>query len=304
MNENRSESAPVLVVGATGDLGGRVVRELLKRGKHVRALVREGSDAEALAAEGVEIARGDLLEPDSLERALRGARAVLTTATGYTRNGASNPAVDDQGNRNLVDAAARTGVERFVFTSVATADRAQSVEVFWQKKLTEDYLERSGVPFVALRPGTLVGGEQDFWERDLRKDRLTALGDPDTPHTLVHIDDVAAYLARAVDEPNAVGRRIEIGMERPLSNRELAQRFSKLRGREIKLRAIPWPLISAMMRLAGLFSRKVRDFRSLFAYFASGKYVADTRAQAEVFGDTPAVDDSLRHYLEEKGLAA
>ncbi len=303
MNETTHDGAPVLVVGATGDLGGRVVRELLARGKHVRALVREGSDADSLAADGVEIARGDLLDPDSLERALRGARAVVTTATGYRRNG-SDPAVDDQGNRNLVDAAARAGVERFVFTSVATADQAESVAPFWQKKLTEDYLERSGVPFVAIRPGTLVGGEQDFWERDLRKDRLTAFGDPDTPHTLVHIDDVAAYLARAIDEPNAVGRRIEIGMEHPVSNRELAQRFSKLRGREIKLRAIPWPLISAMMRLAGFFSRRVRDFRSLFAYFASGKYVADTRAQAEVFGDTPAVDESLRHYLEEKGLAA
>ncbi len=303
MNETTHDGAPVLVVGATGDLGGRVVRELLARGNHVRALVREGSDADALAADGVEIARGDLLDPDSLERALMGARAVVTTATGYRRNG-SDPAVDDQGNRNLVDAAARAGVERFVFTSVATADQAESVAPFWQKKLTEDYLERSGVPFVAIRPGTLVGGEQDFWERDLRKDRLTAFGDPDTPHTLVHIDDVAAYLARAVDEPNAVGRRIEIGMEHPVSNRELAQRFSKLRGREIKLRAIPWPLISATMRVAGLFSRKVRDFRSLFAYFASGKYVADTRAQAEVFGETPAVDESLRHYLEEKGLAA
>jgi len=251
----------------------------------------------------VEIVRGDLLEPDSLGRALGGARAVVTTATGYRRKG-SDPAVDDQGNRNLVDAAARAGVERFVFTSVATADQAESVAPFWQKKLTEDYLEQSGVPFVAIRPGTLVGGEQDFWERDLRKDRLTAFGDPDTPHTLVHIDDVAAYLARAVDEPDAVGRRIEIGMEHPVSNRELAKTFSKLRGREIKLRAIPWPLISAMMRLAGLFSCNVRDFRSLFAYFASGRYVADTRAQAEVFGDTPAVDDSLRRYLEQKRLAA
>ncbi len=303
MNENRPEIPPVLVVGATGDLGGRVVRELLARGKHVRALVREGSDADSLAGDGVEIVRGDLLNPDSLERALSGARAVVTTATGYRRNG-SDPAVDDQGNRNLVDAAAHTGVERFVFTSVATADQAESVAPFWQKKLIEDYLERSGVPFVAIRPGTLVGGEQDFWERDLRKDRLTAFGDPDTPHTLVHIDDVAAYLARAVDEPNAVGRRIEIGMERPLSNRELAKRFSKLRGREIKLRAIPWPLISATMRVAGLFSRKMRDFRALFAYFASGKYVADTRAQAEVFGDMPSVDDSLRRYLKQKRLAA
>ena len=291
-----------LVVGATGDLGGRVVRELLAAGKSVRAVVRDPSHASGLADKGVEVVRGDLLEPESLEAALDGVSGLISTATGYTRGGKSNPGVDAQGNRNLVDAARRADVGRFVFTSVLSAEKAQSVEVFWQKKLTEDYLDEQGVPFVALRPGTLVGGAQDFWARDLRKGRLTALGDPDTPHTTVHIDDVARYLARAVDEPRALGRRIDIGMERTLASRELAAEFSKLLGREVKLRTIPWPLLSGLMRVAGVFSANIRGFRALLAFFGSGQYVADTTAQAEVFGFVPTVADSLSRYLTDKEL--
>ena len=78
---------PVLVVGATGSLGGKVVDELLKRGKNVRALVRPTSDASRLESRGVEIARGDMLDVDSLVAAMNGADAVITTAAGYTRGG-------------------------------------------------------------------------------------------------------------------------------------------------------------------------------------------------------------------------
>ncbi|WP_426570315.1 SDR family oxidoreductase [Streptomyces canus] len=64
---------PVLVVGATGSLGGKVVDELLKRGKNVRALVRPTTDASRLESRGVEIARGDMLDLDSLVAAMNGA---------------------------------------------------------------------------------------------------------------------------------------------------------------------------------------------------------------------------------------
>ncbi len=305
--EQNQQAGPVtLVVGATGDLGGRVVRELLARDKQVRALVREGTDSSELASQGVEIARGDLLEPASLDQALTGVSAVITTATGTTgrRKGDSLASVDDLGNRNLVDAAGRATLERLVFTSILTADKARTVPQFWQKKVIEDNLEASGVPFVALRPGALVGGAHDFWKRDLRKCRLTAIGKADVRLTSVHIDDVARYLALAVDEPRAVGQRIDIGMERPLSFRDLSTEFSRLLGHEIKLRTIPWPLIGTGMRAAGLLSHKIRDFRALLAYFSTGAYVADTTLQAKLFGPVPTVEDSLRRYLEGAGLSS
>jgi uncharacterized protein YbjT (DUF2867 family) len=115
----------VLVVGATGALGGRVVGELASRGRSVRALVREGSDASPLSEQGVEVVRGDLVDPASLEPALDGVDALVTTAAGYVRRrkGDSLAAVDDRGNRNLVDAARNAGLGRFVFTSILTCDR-------------------------------------------------------------------------------------------------------------------------------------------------------------------------------------
>src|SRR5947209_20546894 len=111
-----SETNTVLVVGATGDLGGRVVDALLARGKRVRALVREGTDPSRLAAKGVEIARGDMLDPASLGRAMRGADAVVTTAVGYhrPRKGDSLDEGDNRGSRNVVAGARKTGTKRAV----------------------------------------------------------------------------------------------------------------------------------------------------------------------------------------------
>jgi uncharacterized protein YbjT (DUF2867 family) len=104
-----------------------VVRELVAGGESVRALVREGSDTARLAAQGVELVRGDLVEPASLDPALDGVDALVTTAAGYVRRrrGDSLAAVDDRGNRNLVDAARRTGAH--VQSAVSFAGSSQQL---------------------------------------------------------------------------------------------------------------------------------------------------------------------------------
>jgi uncharacterized protein YbjT (DUF2867 family) len=133
-----------------------VVDRLLARGRRVRALVRPTTDASRLAGRGVEIARGDMLDPDSLVAAMTGADAVVTTAAGYTRGGRGAHDTDTAGNAHLARAAQRTGVRRFVLTSILTCDQTPGVPHFWHKKLAEDELERLGVPFVALRPGAFL----------------------------------------------------------------------------------------------------------------------------------------------------
>ena len=123
MTTARSAILPVLVVGATGSLGGKVVDELLKRGKMVRALVRPTTDASRLESRGVEIARGDMLDLDSLVAAMNDADAVITTAAGYTRGGKNAHDIDTVGNTNLAEAAHRAGIRRFVLTSILTSDQ-------------------------------------------------------------------------------------------------------------------------------------------------------------------------------------
>ena len=113
-----SGNGPVLVVGGTGMLGGQVVTELLACGKRVRALVRSTSDAKSLERAGVEIVRGDMIDAPSLLQAMDDADAVVSTAAGYTRHSKGDTdKIDTIGNRNLADAAYRTGIRRFVFTS-------------------------------------------------------------------------------------------------------------------------------------------------------------------------------------------
>ena len=152
-----SGDGSVLVVGGTGMLGGQVVAELLSRGKQVRALVRPTSDAKHLEQAGVVIARGDMMDPASLLKAMDGADAVISTAAGYTRHSKGDTdEIDTIGNRNLADAASRAGVRRFVLTSILTCDQTPQVPHFWHKKLAEDRLEELGVPFVSLRPGAFL----------------------------------------------------------------------------------------------------------------------------------------------------
>src|SRR5207245_1975470 len=126
------------------------------------------------------IVRGDLTKPETLPAALQGVDAVVTTAIGYSQRKPQDSleAVDIEGNRNLVDAAKRANIRRFVFTSILTCDQAADVPHFWAKKLTEDHLEAQGVPFVALRPGAYMGGGP-WWEQSLAQGTLPAFGPPD-----------------------------------------------------------------------------------------------------------------------------
>ncbi|MEA3201076.1 MAG: hypothetical protein QOE90_2504 [Thermoplasmata archaeon] len=290
---------PVLVAGATGNLGSRVVNALLARGKRVRALVRAGTEAGALEARGVEIARGDLTRPETLPAALRGVDAVVTTAIGYSmrKPGDSIEAVDIKGNRSLVDAAHAAGVRRFVFTSILTADQAPSVPHFWAKKLTEDHLAASGVPAVSLRPGAYLGGSP-WWTQQLAGGAILAFGPPDVAWTYVHPDEVADLLAQAVDARGVEGRKIDVGSDRPVTLRELARLVSAEAGREIRL-AEP---DAAMQRWGGddaAGEARRRDMTAMARYFGSGKYVADTRLQREVFGHVPTIEETVRRAVAE-----
>src|SRR5690242_11145674 len=114
----------ILVVGGTGELGGRVVQRLLDAGHRVRVLVRASSDASVLKSSGAEIVQGDLTDPASLRAACKGVDIVVASATAIGRRlaGAKGPtirAVEEDGMAALIDAAEANGVSRFVYVSYA-----------------------------------------------------------------------------------------------------------------------------------------------------------------------------------------
>jgi uncharacterized protein YbjT (DUF2867 family) len=296
----------LLLVGATGYLGGKVAEIAASRGWRIRALVRPSSNAERLVALGVEIAHGDLLEPASLERAMKGCDTVITSAIGYSnrKQGDISSPTDSQGNRNLADAALRVGIDRVVFCSVLTCDRAREVRHFWHKKLAEDYLQQRGVPFVALRPGAFLDqGPNDFWEAGLRVGRLRFASNPNVPATFVHTDDVARCLVDAVElRTKERSLRVDLGCDRPVSIVELAEIMSSILKRPIRPQVPPWPLVSAGLAAAGLFDPWKRDLRTMMNYFQKGGYVADVTQQRRHFGEPPRIESAVQRYLSQIGL--
>jgi uncharacterized protein YbjT (DUF2867 family) len=294
---------PVLLVGATGDLGGRTLRELRARGKTVRALVRPGSDVSRLPKEGVEVVRGDMLDPPSLTPAMSGVSAVVSSAIGYSRRRKGDSLrTDFDGNRHLVDAAKRAAVPRFVFLSILACDQAPDVPHFWAKKLTEDYLQQQAVPFVALRPGAYLGASSGRYREwilaGLQKGQVMGMTQGAVQMTYIAPDEVARAIAMAVDEPRAVGQRIDLGSDRPLSGQELAELVGRLLNRPMKVRTLG----GGGTRFLGLFSPAIRGMLEMTKFFQTGRYVADTRVQKELFGPIPSVEDAARRMLADLGL--
>ena len=284
-------ASTVLVVGATGKLGGQVVDHLLEAGHSVRALARPTSKTAELEAKDVEIVRGDMLDLDSLVAAMTGVDAVITTAAGYTRGAKDD--TDTQGNTNLAEAAKRTGIKRFVLTSILTSDQTPQVGHFWDKKLAEDALEQRGVPFVALRPGAFLDQTIGAAGNPLDKHRFIWVGKPNAPLTFVLASDLARYLAQAVDADVRAGERIDIGWQQPTTPREVAAAFSRISGEKIRLISVPTAVMSFAGKLLASKNPLIGEMAAMFAWFDTGSYIADTTRQAEVFGTPPTQDEAL-----------
>lgn len=110
----------VLVTGATGFIGGNLARELWRRGDDVQALVRPGSNRLTIQDTGITPVEGDILDRQSIDRAIQGCEAVYHVAAVYTfwsKNPAGVSQANVQGTKNVLEAARQAGVSRTVYTS-------------------------------------------------------------------------------------------------------------------------------------------------------------------------------------------
>ncbi len=289
------DEKPILQVGATGLLGGLILNQLLARGKKVRALVRPGRDTAGLP-KSVEVVRGDLLDSDSLGKATEGVSAVVTSAIGYSqRKEGDSLRTDREGNRNLIDAAKHAKVPRFVLLSILACDQAPDVPHFWAKKEAEDYLAKQAVPFVSLRPGAFLyappGPFGQMMRQGIEHGQVMGMTPEGIRITFIAPSEVARAVALAVDDPRALGKKIDLGSDRPLSGPEFAALIGKVLGRPVTVASAP----------AGGGPRN-DDLIAMFRFFQTGKYIANTRVQAELFGPVPKVEDGAREMLSGLGL--
>ncbi len=189
----------VLVAGATGKTGIRLVKELTSRGHHPIALVRESSDTRALVP-GVELRQGDLTE--LADGVCDGCDAVIFAAgSGGSAGPEMTDKVDRDGAIRLIDIAAKAKVRRFVMlSSVGAGDPdpdGKLAHYLQAKHDADEHLRASGIPYSILRPVSLTeedGTREMYFGDDVDAGATAARG------------DVAAVLADAVDDDNWAGK--------------------------------------------------------------------------------------------------
>lgn len=151
----------VCVVGATGETGRRVVRELVNRGIDVRAVVRDLATAKSLLPAKVEIVAGDVGNRSDLAAAIGDATALICATGARPSFDPTGPfKVDYVGTKNLVDAAKVQGIQQFVMvSSLCVSKFLHPLNLFWLvlywKHQAEAYLQNSGLAYTIVRPGGL-----------------------------------------------------------------------------------------------------------------------------------------------------
>ena len=152
------QNGKILVVGATGRVGGAAAENLLEEGFEVLALVRQPEKGERLSAMGAELAVGDATTPATLEDAVRGCSSIFSALAAGPGRGASED-VEYRGNMNLLSAARSAGVGHFVYSSVHLADHplAQKLGAFSRKaRFEKELLDAENVSSTILRPAILM----------------------------------------------------------------------------------------------------------------------------------------------------
>jgi uncharacterized protein YbjT (DUF2867 family) len=284
-----------LVVGATGMLGGEIVRRLVRSGKPVKALVRPTARPEAvedLKALGMQVVEGDLRDPASLTRACQGVATVISTATAISGHQPEDSIsdIDLRGQRNLVDAAGGSGVRHLVYTSFSGNLRTPE-PLGDSKRAVERYLMDSNVVYTILRPTYFMEGWlSPFLGFDYPNAQARIYGSGRNPISWISLRDVAEFAARCVDNLDARGRVLELGGPEPLSPLAVVRIFEESGGRPFTVEHVPEDVLSAQLEQAD--NDVSKSVIGLMLDYARG----DAKDMTEVLGAFPIRLTAVRDY--------
>ena len=287
-----------LVVGATGLLGTEICRQLREAALPVKGLVRRGADPvkiDNLRKLGVELVEGDLKEPSSLERACRGAQALISTASSTLsrREGDSIQTVDLDGQTRLIEAAKAAGVEHFVFISFRSNTAIQS-PLAEAKRTVERRLKESGLAYTILQASYFM----EVWLTpmlgfDVPNGRAKVYGEGKNKISWISYPDVARFAVKALSEQRARNRVIEVGGPEALSPMEVVRAFEAAGSKEIAVEHVPESALREQFEAAEDPTQK--SFAALMLSYAVG----DAIEMTDTLRIFPIPLTSVRDYVRQ-----
>jgi uncharacterized protein YbjT (DUF2867 family) len=267
----------ILVTGGTGYVGGAVVKELLRRGANIRMLAREQTEKGKLPS-GVEIAIGDLLDPPSVEQAIRGVDKLFLL----------NAVTPDELTQGLIayDLAKRLKLKHIVYHSVFRVEHFKDVPHFASKLAIENAMREFDVPFTVIRPNYFFQNDRTL------RDPLTKAGIYPMPLgqvgvSAVDIRDIAEAEAIVLMSDGHSGKTYNLNGPDVLSGPMMASIWSGLLGKEIRYSGDDMDAFEEQMRKRAP-SWSAFDIRMMFQGYLERGFVAEA-------GDIEILTDLLGH---------
>jgi uncharacterized protein YbjT (DUF2867 family) len=234
---------PVLVTGASGYIGGRLIDSLLERGMPVRAMGRHPARLAHLESRGVEVVAGDALDRSSLRQALKGAGSAyyLIHSMGARGSERSFAEYDRYAAQNF--SLEGRHLERIIYLGgLGRPDDDLSPHLRSRLEVGEIFQEGS-VPATVLRAGIIVGAGSASWIMLLSLvRRLPLMVTPrwvDTRSQPIAVDDVQRYLLAALDNHQTAGQTYEIGGPDVLTYRQMMERTAAILGKRPVIVRVP-----------------------------------------------------------------
>jgi uncharacterized protein YbjT (DUF2867 family) len=232
---------PILLTGATGYVGGRLLASLRARGHRVRCMVRQPHNLRADPGEDLEVVRGDVLEPDLLASALSGCRTAYYLVHALA-GGRDFVAEELRGARNFAAAARRAGVERVVYLGGLVPPGELSDHLDSRREVGR-ILREEGPPTVELRASIILGsGSLSFEMIRSLVQKLPVMIMPSWTRRRaqpIAIEDVIAYLLAALDLPGDSSCVLEIGGPEQVTYSDLMRIYAEERGLPRRMIAVP-----------------------------------------------------------------
>lgn len=252
MTDNRP--LRVLVTGATGYIGARLAPRLLHAGHQVRVLVRDPDKLQAVPwAADVQVFRGDLLDPDTLDAPLRDLDVLYYLVHSMDSDGEFIES-ERRSARNVAEAARRAGVGRIVYLGGLHPDDAELSTHLRSRAQVGRILMDSGVPTIALQAGVVIGcGSASFEMIRHLSDRLPVMTTPRWVNNRIQpiaVRDVLYYLIAAATAELPTSRSYDIGGPDVLRYGEMMQIYAEVAGLA-RRRILVLPVLTP--RLAGLW---------------------------------------------------
>lgn len=225
----------VLLAGATGYLGRYITQELLSRNLETKIIVRDKHKVK-FDTPNLEIIEAEVTKPETLDNLFNGADVVISTV-GITRqkDGLTYMDVDYQVNKNLIDEAKKSGVQKFIYISVLNGEKLRQLKICEAKEKLGDYLKSSGLDYSIIRPNGFFSDMGDFLKM-AKGGKVYLFGDGKLKLNPIHGEDLAKVV---VDTINQDAKEINIGGPDMLSQNDIAELALKAYSKPIKIIHLP-----------------------------------------------------------------